>query len=675
MSREASCAGPAPVEPAPEKYGAAGLYGAVDLSQTLLLRRKMRYFVVSLTCVVLGGVLSMFAGPSGPLRDATTAIELLGLALGYPLFWVALRTILFERNKLTSDVFVTLALAGVLFLHNFWYASWVVFIMWLGEVLMAWAGGRARLAAEELLRFVPDEANVIRKDGRTERVAVRSVAVGDIVAVAPGERIPVDGSVVHGETSVDQSMLTGESVPADVSAGDSVFAGTFNLLGAIRVRTTTLATENTLAKIVGLMRDVQAERLPVQATVDRFMRWFLPVVLVGCVAVVAVTHSIAQMTTILLVITPCAFVASTPLAMIATIGNAARRGIVIKNGACLEALARADVALLDKTGTLTTALPVLVDVHPVSGTELDLLTVAAVAERPSAHPLARTVVDAAVSRGVTVAEPDSFRVAGGRGVHAEWRGNRIGVGNERFLLREGLSMPAALRDWSRQSEGQGRTLSYVVVDGDVIGALGFLAMPRPYARDLVGELRGFGITNLMMLTGDRSSPAQAVADTLGIEYVAEASPQVKADHVRRWKQGGHTVVMVGDGINDATALSAADVGIAMGGGVGTELAASAADIAIHGDRLGSVLVAARLARRAIRTVRLNIFFATVYNVVGLVLALFGVLVPGTAVLFHFAAFGSVVVNSALILLYRPKVSDEPSEPPALDSGDAAAVAA
>ncbi|HEX5402695.1 MAG TPA: cation-translocating P-type ATPase [Pseudonocardiaceae bacterium] len=645
-------------------YGAVGLYGAVDLSQTLLLRGKMRFFLAALVCMASSGALSLLAGPTGPARDTATAISLLGLCLGYPLFWVAAKTILFERNKLTSDVFVTLALIGVLYLHSYWYASWIVFIMWLGEILMAWAGGHARLAVEELLKFVPQYANVMRGDGRPHQVPVRSVAVGDVVVIQPGERIPVDGAVIRGQTSVDQSMLTGESVPVDAEPGDQVFAGTFNLLGTIQVRTATIATENTVAKIVGLMRNVQADRLPVQATVDRFMRWFLPVVLVGCVITFIVTRSVSHMTSVLLVITPCAFVASTPLAMVATIGNAARRGIVIKNGSCLEALARADVALVDKTGTLTTALPVLAEVQPLTGSTDDLLQAAAVAERSSTHPLARAVVDAALARGIEVDEPDSFRVATGHGVRARWRGRDIGVGNERFLAQEGLLLPGPLRDWSREREEQGRTLSYLVVDGEVVGALGFLAMPRRYASGLVTQLRRFGIRHIIMLTGDRSRPAQAVAGELGIEYVAEATPETKVDHVMKWRQDGHCVVMVGDGINDATALAAADVGIAIGGDVGTEIAASAADIAVHGDRLGSVLIAARLARRAVGTVKLNIFFATFYNVVGLGLAVAGLLSPGTAVLFHFAAFGSVVVNSALVLLFHPKVTEEPEPEPA-----------
>lgn len=663
-----ACNGVFPAQTEPSENG---LFGAADLSQTRLLRRNLRFLISAFTCMTTSGIIFLVAGNGVGWLVATT-IAMVGLALGYPLFWAALKTIVLARNKLTTEVFITLALIGVLVVHNYWYASWVVFILWVGETLMAWSGRRARSAVEELLNLVPQQARLIGDGNSTDFVPVEQVKVGDVVAVYPGERIPVDGVVVSGETAVDQSMLTGESVPVDREYGDEVFAGTFNLLGAIQVRTRTVAAENTVAQIVELMRGAQRDRLPVQRTVDLFLRWFLPIVLLSCAGTFVLTGSLERVASILLVITPCAFAASTPLALVATIGNAARRGIVIKNGACIEALTRADVALLDKTGTLTTPTPVLAAVEPLADDKDDLLTLAAVAERQSGHPLARAVVDAALARGLTVPEPTTFQVASGHGVYAAWNGRSIAVGNERFIAREGLVVPLTLRERARRCEDEGHTLSYVAVDGSIRGYLGFLAMPRHNAHEVVTGLRRFGMRHLVMLTGDRSRPAQAIADRLGLEYLAEMAPQAKLEQVQRWKNQGYHVVMVGDGINDASALAAADVGIAMGGSAGAEISASAADMVIHGDRLGSVLAAARIARHGVRAIRLNIFFATFYNIVGLFLGLLNFLSPGTAVMFHAASFLSVVINSALVLRYNPKVQDEP-DPAVIDSADAAKV--
>jgi heavy metal translocating P-type ATPase len=645
------------------------LFGEADLSQERLFRRNLSFFIAAAVCMLSGGAIALWVdAPSW--TTAGRVIGIVGLALGYPMFWIAIKTVLFDRNKLTTEVFITLALIAVVYEREFWYASWVVFILWLGETLMAWAGRHARNAVEALLKLIPREARLLTADG-TAMVPVEQVRVGQVVVVHPDERVPVDGEITRGETSVDESMLTGEAVPADRGVGENVFAGTSNLQGSVHVRATATVEDNTVAHIVALMRQAQQAHIPAKRTVDLFLRWFLPLVLLSAAAAGILTGSMDRVAAILLVITPCAFSASTPLALIATVGAAARRGLVIKGGASIEACSRAKVVLLDKTGTLTASRPQLAMIDAVGGhTEDEVLLLAAIAEKHSTHPLARAVSAAAGHRGLDVAAPEHFEVASGHGILATHAGRSVMVGNERFLDRNTIAVPDAVRALAGQREEAGYTLAYVLYDGEIIGLLGFLAQPRASAAAVIAGFRKLGVRHIVMVTGDRSSAAQAVATQLGIDYRAQATPQAKLAEVQRWKGQGHVVAMVGDGINDSTALAAADVGVAMVG-AGAEVAALAADVVVHGDRLPRVLTAARLCRRGIRTIQINIFFATVYNIVGLVLALLGVISPGTAVLFHAASFISVVLNSATVLLYRPKdVSDTPpSTHPTRDIGD------
>ncbi|MFI7676376.1 heavy metal translocating P-type ATPase [Actinophytocola sp. NPDC049390] len=635
-----------------------GLFGEADLSQERLFRRNLTFFIAAAVCMLSGAAINLWV-EAEPWPTIGVVIGLIGLTLGYPMFWIAVKTVLFDRNKLTTEVFITLALIAVVYEQEYWYASWVVFILWLGETLMAWAGRHARNAVEALLKLIPRQARLHTPDGPA-MVPVEQIQVGQVVVIRPDERIPVDGQIVQGETSVDESMLTGEAVPADHGVGDTVFAGTANLQGTIHVRATTTVEDNTVAHIVALMRQAQKAHIPAKRTVDLFLRWFLPLVLLAAAIAGIATGSMERVAAILLVITPCAFSASTPLALIATVGAAARRGLVIKGGAAIEACSRAKVVLLDKTGTLTASTPQLATIDAFAGhSDLEVLRLAAIAEKHSTHPLARAVGAAATDHDLDIAEPDDFEVASGHGILATHAGRRLAVGNERFLDRSAITIPDPVRARAAEREAAGHTLAYVLSDGAVIGLLGFLAQPRHSAAAVITGLRKLGVRHIVMVTGDRSRPAQAVATQLGIDYHAQATPEAKLTEVQRWKDKGYVVAMVGDGINDSTALAAADAGIAMVG-AGAEVAALAADIVVHGDHLSRVLTVARLCRRGIRTIQLNIFFATIYNIVGLILALLGLISPGAAVLFHAASFISVVLNSATVLLYRPKdVSDAP----------------
>ena len=665
MASTQSCGG-APPPPSSCGSGAAepqedGLFGAGDLSQKRVLHRNLKFLAASGAFCAVSGLIYLTSTPGTLYHTSYIVVALIGVALGYPLLWNAAKSA--ARLQLKTEVFISFALITVLLIQSWWYASWVVVVIWLAETLMSWAGLRSRSAIEALLQLVPKQARVVGADGSTTLVPIEKVEVGQVVAVQPGDSMPVDGEVIRGDTTVDQSMLTGESLPVDVEVGDKVFAGTHNLVGAVRVRTTTIANENTVAQIVTMMRKAQADQIPIPKTVDRFIRWFFPLALLLGLVVFAMTGEFVRLAAILLVLAPCAFSAATPLALVSTIGNSSRYGVLVKNSQAIEALPRARVALLDKTGTLTTSTPVLDAVEAVGLPEPELLRLAATAENAvSSHPLARAVIDAAAERGIQVAEPDAAEIVTGNGVVATVSGRRVVVGNERFINRFDHVIPAELEDRARRSMHEGHTLAYVAIDGEVRGFLGFLALPRPAAREVVDGLRRYGFQHLVMLTGDQSRPAQAIADRLGIEVVSEATPEAKLHEVSRWKNDkshGGTVLMVGDGINDAGGLAAADVGIAMGS-TGAEVAAAAADIVVHGDRFSRVLTAAKLARHGLRMIRVNIAFAFVPNTIGLVFATLGLLTPLQAQVVHMSAFFLVVFNSMAVLLYRPKVIHDES---------------
>lgn len=644
-----------------------GLFGEADLSEVRLLRRNLRFVIATGVLMLASGVLALVSSAEHIVL-ASEAMAIAGIALGYPLYWTAVKTVVSKHPRLTTEVFITLALVAVIFEGLYWYASWIVFVMWGGESLMAWAGRHARSSIEELLKLVPRKARVLDGDGdnETERsMPVEDVEVGQRVVTHPGERIPVDGVIESGDTAVDESMLTGEAVPVDKSSGDEVFAGTYNLHGSIAMRTTKAASQNTVARLVELMRKAQREHIPAQKTVDMFLHWFLPAILLTAVAFGIATGSLERVAVILLVVTPCAFAASTPLAVVTTVGNAARRGIVVKGAGALEAATRTDTVLLDKTGTLTASTPQLVTVDAIGDNdEHDVLRLAAIAEQPSGHPLAEAVCAAAAERGITASRPDEFQLAPGHGVTAVSGEHRLAIGNKRFLDQLGVTLTPQIERVAAEREEQGHTVAYVLDHGVIIGVLGFIALPRRNAKDVIDGLRALGMRELVMVTGDQSRPAQATAKQLGIECRAQVTPEAKLDEVTRHRDEGKVVMMIGDGVNDSSALAAADVGIAMVS-PGGEVAAVASDVVVHGDKLSRVLAFARLARHGIRTIKINILFTIVYNVVGLVLGMLGVISPGVAGLFHAASFISVVINSALVLRYNPKVPEEPeSEVPA-----------
>jgi heavy metal translocating P-type ATPase len=576
--------------------------------------------------------------------DAAVIPMLLGgVAIGYPTF-----VTMIERRRVTAGTLVVIAIAGSAYLGEYLAAAVVAFMMLAGEFLEEMTLQRTRNAVRELVRLTPDVATVER-GGAWVEVPLREVGPGDRVLVRAGERVPADGDVVSGEASLHEASITGESMPVDKTVGARVFAGTTSHAGALVVRVDRVGRETMLGRIIQIVRAAQEQKGATQKIADRFATFFTPVILSVGALVWLLTHDLLRVMAVFVIACPCALVLATPTAVVASVGNAARRGGLIKGGAALEAAGRVTAVAFDKTGTLTRGHPAVVAVEALGArSSRDVLRMAAVAEVRSEHPLGRAIVEHARAEGLEPGDPEAFVMAFGRGVDATWGGRRIEVGNAR-ILPDADPAAAVLA----AQERQGRTALAVRVDGESWGVIALADAIRPAAREVVERLRAVGIRRVVMLTGDHEVTSQAIAREVGIADVrAGLLPEQKLDVIRALQAGGEVVAMVGDGVNDAPALVLADVGVAMGA-AGADVALESADVALMGDDLTLLPEVFSLARRALGIIRQNIWgFAVAVNIAGIALAGTGLLSPIGAAVAHNVASLFVVINSGRLLTFR-----------------------
>ena len=524
----------------------------------------------------------------------------------------------------------------------------IIALILTGNAFEARARRQTSTALRALAQLQPPTARVER-DGAELDVPVESVHAGDVVIVRPGERVAVDGAVLSGESAIDESMLTGESVPVKKAAGDRVIGGTINRTGALRFRATTLGADSVLAQIVRLMRDAQGSRAPIQALADRvsaifvpvvmsiaivtFVTWFLAVHLSGGTGGTAAVRAFASAVTVLIIACPCAMGLAVPTAVMVATGKGAELGILIKGGEALQRAGDVTTVLLDKTGTVTEGRPTVTDVVLVTSAASDadrarLVSLVASLESRSEHPVADAIVLYAKTAGMAAPAPDAFEAHPGRGVSGTVGGTRVAAGNEAMMSGDGIDV-APLRPDADRLAAQGRTPMYVSVDGALAGIVAVADPMRESSRAAITRMRAMGL-ELVMLTGDNEHTARAIAALAGIDrVVAGMLPEGKVAEVQRLIADGQVVAMVGDGVNDAAALAAADIGIAVG--TGTDVAVEAADVALMRGDLAGVANAIELSRRTMRTMRQNLFWAFGYNVIGIPIAA-GVLFPATGVL-------------------------------------------
>ena len=503
----------------------------------------------------------------------------------------------------------------------------------LGMAMEVKARGRTSEAIEKLIGLQPKTARVVRGASEVE-IPVDEVVVGDVVVVRPGSKIPVDGVVIEGASAVDESMITGESMPVAKGAGDEVIGATMNTTGSLRFRATKVGADTALATIIRMVGDAQASKVPIQRIVDVVSGYFTPaVVILSILGFViwydfgpapAFTYATIVAVTTLIIACPCALGMATPMSLTTGVGLAASHGILIRSGDALQAAKKLDLIVLDKTGTITLGKPAVTDVVPSEGFAADdVLAAAAAAERDSEHPLAAAIVEGAAERGLTAVAPDGFEAVPGHGIRARIGAEAILVGKRAFLEAAGVHAGALEADALRLAD-EGKTAVYVAIDGRAAGVIAIADPVKPDSAEAIAALRRLGL-QVVMITGDNQRTADAIARRVGVDRVlAEVLPQDKALEVRKLQLEGRTVAMVGDGINDAPALAQADVGFAIG--TGTDVAIEASDVTLISGSLRGVVAAIEISRATMRNVYQNLFGAFVYNGLGLPIAL-GVLYP------------------------------------------------
>ncbi len=593
-------------------------------------------FGAVLFVVVIGEWLGFFEQITERVPFAIGAM--LVVLSGWPVFRNVIRATL--QRQITSHTLMTIGVIAALAVGQWATAAVVVFFMRVGDYVERFTAEGARKAVRNLTAMAPQQARVVRNDAEIE-VPIAEVQPGEIVIVRPGEKIPVDGVVIDGHATLDQAAITGESLPVEAAAGAYVFAATIAQFGSLRVRTERTGADTTFGRVIKLVEEAEANRSDVQRFADKFSTYYLPVVLGIALLTLLIRQDALAMAAVLVVACSCSIALATPVAMLAAIGNAARQGLLIKGGKSIETLARADVLLIDKTGTLTLGRPHIEEVIPLNGMSAQVvLALAASAERYSEHPLADAVRIRAVEEGVMLHEPAHFSAVPGKGVIAEVDGQRVTVGSQTLTTAVLPSVdPAHLA---------GKSRLWVSCNDEIVGLLTAADTVRDEIPVALQQLRAMGIDTIELLTGDHSAAAEPLARKLGIACRAGLLPEDKIAVVKAYQAQGKTVVMVGDGVNDAPALAQADVGIAMGA-AGSDVALEAAHIALMREDWMLTPAVFALARRTMRVVKMNLFLTALYNVAGLSLAALGILPPILAAAAQSIPDLLIVGNSARLL--------------------------
>ncbi|MGB7572425.1 MAG: cation-translocating P-type ATPase [Thermodesulfobacteriota bacterium] len=611
-------------------------------------RRSLIFLCLSAVTLGLSWIFTWIG--LGPLT-LPTALAIVSLILGgYPIVKSAVQTLLIP--DLNVDTLVSIAAISATAVGAYREAATVIFIMLLGEFLEGVTVGKTRKAIASLIQLSPKTAWVRREDKEVQ-VPIEDVKPREVVIVRPGERIPVDGKIISGCGSVNQSTLTGESIPIEKEAGDKVYCGTFNESGSCEIEATQVAEDTKLAQIKRLILEAQAEKSPTQRMMDRFSRYFIPAIILVALVTFLVTGEIIRGITILIVACPCALVLGTPTAVVAAIGNAARQGILIKGGAYLEQMGRLKTLLMDKTGTLTHGRPKVVEISPIDGMdEKEVLYWAAIAEKRSEHPLARAITEKAEELGLNIPHPQSFENFRGKGVKVQWDSRMIIVGSSEMMKSEGVQIPESTQGLFESKQSEGMTSLLITLDRRLLGIISIADTLREGAKEAIDKIRKQGVSEIWMLTGDSVLVADRIGRELGIRYEAKLLPEEKVLRVKEWKKQGQVVAMVGDGVNDAPALAAADIGIAMGA-VGTDVAIETADIALMTDDLEKIPTVIRLSRKALRVIKENLIFALVFNTVLVILSAQGWVTMILGAVMHQAS-SLLVIFSSMRLLRRDR---------------------
>ncbi len=586
-----------------------------------------------------------------PFDAAWVAVILCGV----PILLEALMGLI-TAFDIKADVLVSLALVASVCIGEDFAAGEVAFIMQLGGLLEEVTVARARAGIEKLVRLTPRTARVV-VDGIQRQIPAEQVQIGDVLCVLPGESIPVDGIILAGRTSVNQAVMTGESLPVDKGEGDEVASGTVNQFGAFEMQATRVGEDSSIQRMIRLVQSADAGKAKIVGIADRWATWIVGIALVSAALTWAISGQIIRAVTILVVFCPCALVLATPTAIMAAIGNATRHGFLVREGDALERLAGVCRVALDKTGTLTRGMPAVAGVEclceDISCREFYALC--ASAEQSSEHPLGKAIVRSYREENQgELWPPEHFEMFPGRGVTAVVNGRSVLAGNLKMLSERGLVPSGEILSSARGYQEEGCTLIYVAIDGEPMGYVALSDTLRPQSSSLIQRLKELKVKPVL-LTGDHDSAARTLAGKLGIEEVyANCMPEDKIHYIECYQNQKEAVCMIGDGINDAPALKRADVGIAMGH-TGSDIAVDAADIALVDDEIRELPHLLALSRRMMATIKWNMCFSMALNFVAILLAMVGTLNPVVGALVHNAGSVLVILNSALLLKWKSKV--------------------
>lgn len=573
---------------------------------------------------------------------------------GYPLLYLAITRIINERKerKISSALLISIAMIASIIIGELFAAGEVAFIMAIGAILEDKTVERAKKGIKNLISLAPKQGRKIVSDGGVdceELVSAELIQRDDVLRVLPGEAIPVDGEILSGNTSIDQSIITGESLPIDKTVGDSVFCGTINCFGSIDIKATKVGEDSSLQKLIRMVQEAENNKAPMQRIVDKWAAWLVPIALAIAVVTYLVTGDIIRAVTVLVVFCPCALALATPTSIMAAIGQATKYGVIIKSGDALERMGKVDCITFDKTGTLTHGELVVSDIisFEYETTENELLQLAASVESHSEHPLGKAVVTYAKKRELVIQSIDNFKMIPGKGISGVVGDKRILCGNNSYLQENGVAIGERARTSLEQFRKQGKAIILISSEDDCIGLIALSDTLRPAAKGMVEELKQIN-TAVVLLTGDHIQTANYFAQQVGIQNVhAELLPVQKVEQIQKLQNQGRNICMIGDGVNDAPALKTANVGVAMGS-MGSDIAIEAADIALMGDDISKIPYLKRLSNATTSTIKFNITMSMAINFIAIYFSVLGLLNPITGALVHNAGSVLVVLNAALL---------------------------
>ena len=612
--------------------------------------KKFNDFLAGWPMTIVGGVflLASFILPRNGQPWGENLAWVCVIICGIPLLYLAIWRIIYNKgiSKISSALLISMAMIAAICIGDLFAAGEVAFIMEIGALLEDMTTNRAKQGLKKLISLAPDTGRIIRNS--TEAVIpVSEIKKQDVLRILPGETIPVDGVILSGETSIDQSAMTGESLPVDKSVGDTVFSGTINRFGSIDIEATKVGEDSSLQRLIRIVEDAEKNQAPTQRIADKWASWLVPFALLIAIIAYIVTNDIIRAVTVMVVFCPCALVLATPTAIMAAIGQATKHGVIIKSGEALEKMGKVDTIAFDKTGTLTYGKLQVSDIIPLSElSEKELLTLTASAENRSEHPLGRAITEKASSAEITLEEVEKFKMVPGKGISARIDGMEYFFGNEKYINEIGIKADSSTGDILERLRGEGKAAVLAARDKKIIGIIALSDTIRPEAAKMIKQLREMN-TNAILLTGDNLKAAEYLASQVGItEIRADLLPEEKVENITLLKGNGK-ICMIGDGVNDAPALKTADVGVAMGA-MGSDIAVDAADVALMDDNTSKLPYLKWLSNTTIKTIKTAITLSMCINFVAITLSVLGLLNPTTGALVHNAGSCFVVLLAALL---------------------------